>query len=98
MSLLYIEEDPGNDGKFLYYGDGLLGSGDDEVRESHVWKERGGETCSVASEVCMEKGVCECLTAGSPGTAKMQAQKEMAISMLNTLLGQCVSRTTSVRY
>jgi len=34
-------EDRGRDGK--YCGGGLLGYGDDEVRVSRVWEERGGE-------------------------------------------------------
>ena len=34
-----------------YCWDGLLGCGDDEVRVSHVWEERGGKVSSMASEV-----------------------------------------------
>ena len=59
-----LEEDQRRGGK--HCGDGLLGYGDDEVRVSHVWEERGGE---VSSEVCVDKSMCKRLTARSPRSA-----------------------------
>ena len=62
-----LEEDQRRGGK--HCGDGLLGYGDDEVRVSHGWEERGGEVSSMASEVCVDKSMCKRLTARSPRSA-----------------------------
>ena len=46
------------DGK--YFGNGLLEYGDDDVKVSHVWDDRGGSTIS---EICLYKGMCNTQTA-----------------------------------
>jgi len=52
-----------------YCGDVHLEYRDYEV--SMCWRRGEG---SMASEVCMDKGMCKSQTAGSPGSPKMQAK------------------------
>ena len=51
-------------------------------------RRREGRTSgiNIASEVCMDKGMCKSQTAGSPGFVKMKAEKRMGNSVLHTLL------------
>ena len=63
-----------------YCGGGLLGCGDDEVRVSCVWEERGGRTNSMASEVCTDKSMCKISIAGSPELT--HTKKEWAIMVI----------------
>ena len=50
------------------------------MRVSHVWEEGEGKTGGIASEVCMDKGMCKSWTVESPrspGSAKRQGKKRM---------------------
>jgi len=58
-----------------YYGDGLLGYRDDEVKVSLVWEERGGKNYSVVCEVCVIKNCCK----SHPDQQKCKPKKELCV-------------------
>ena len=83
-----------------YYGDGLLGYRDDEVRVSLGWEERGGKTySSVVSEVCVIRTFVKVRLLGHQ---KMQAKKRMdnygncVLDVFLISMSMCPLYTTSV--
>ena len=62
-----------------YYGDGLLGYRDDEVRVSLVWEERGGKNYSVVCEVCVIKTAVKVRLLGHPDQQKCKPKKELCV-------------------
>ena len=57
----------------------------------------GGENySSMASEVCMDKGICKSWTVRSPGSAKVQAKKEIYnVCVQFTCWSLCVDRCSA---
>jgi len=67
-----------------YRGDGLLGYGDDEVRESREWEERGGELVVWLVKFAWIRASVQAGLLGHPDhlISKMQAKKRMAIIII----------------